>query len=106
MREDKISVISRTRRDILKGRITSKNHHIASVLVQGWPDKIPAIESELTRLAGVESYGSNETGKLILTLEADNDAGLVETMDRIQMAEGVVNVSLVYHHMEEMDDAK
>ncbi len=106
MREDKMSVISRTRRDILKGRITGKNHHIASVLVQGWPDKIPAIESELTRLAGVESHGSGETGKLILTLEADNDAELVETMDRIQMAEGVVNVSLVYHHMEEMDDAK
>jgi len=106
MRDDKISVISRTRRDILKGRITSKNHHIASVLVQAWPDKIPAIESELTRLAGVESHGSSETGKLILTLEAENDAVLVETMDHIQMAEGVVNVSLVYHHMEEMDDTK
>lgn len=106
MREDKISAISRTRRDILKGRITSKNHHIASVLVQAWPNKIPAIESELTRLAGVESHGSSETGKLILTLEAENDAVLVETMDHIQMAEGVVNVSLVYHHIEEMDDAK
>ena len=106
MREDKMSVISRTRRDILKGYIASKNHHIASVIVQGWPDKIPAIESELTRLVGVESHGSSETGKLILTLEAENDAGLVETMDLIQMAEGVVNVSLVYHHMEEMDDAK
>ncbi len=106
MREDKITVISRTRRDILKGRITSKNHHIASVLVQAWPNKIPAIESELTRLAGVESHGSSETGKLILTLEAENDAVLVETMDRIQMADGVVNVSLVYHHMEEIDDAK
>ena len=106
MREDKMSVISRTRRDILKGRITGKNHHIASVLVQGWPDKIPAIESELTRLAGVESHASSETGKLILTLEADNDAELVETMDRIQLAEGVVNVSLVYHHMEEIDDAR
>jgi len=105
MREDKMSVISRTRRDILKGRLTNKNHHIASVLVQGWPDKMPAIESELTTLAGVESHGSNETGKLILTLEAENDAGLVETMGLIQMAEGVVNVSLVYHHMEEMDDA-
>lgn len=105
MREDKMSVISRTRRDILKGRITGKNTHIASVLVQGWPDRIPAIESELTGLAGVESHGSSESGKLILTLEAENDAGLVETMDRIQMAPGVVNVSLVYHHAEEMDDA-
>jgi len=106
MREDKMSVISRTRRDILKGRITSKNHHIASVLVQGWPDKIQAVEAELTRLAGVESHGSSEAGKLILTLEAETDAALVETMDQMQMAEGVVTVSLVYHHMEEMDDAK
>ncbi len=106
MREDKMSVISRTRRDILKGCIASKNHHIASVLVQGWPDKMSAIESELTALAGVESHGSSETGKLIVTLEAESDAGLVETMDLIQMAVGVVNVSLVYHHMEEMDDAK
>ena len=67
---------------------------------------MPAIEAKLTTLAGVESHGSGETGKLILTLEAENDAGLVETMDLIQMAEGVVNVSLVYHHMEEKDDAK
>ena len=106
MREDKMSVISRTRRDILKGRITGKKHHIASVLVQGWPDKIPAIESDLTRLEGVESHGSSEAGKLILTLEAESDAGLVETMDQIQIAEGVVTVSLVYHHAEEMDDAR
>ena len=105
MREDKMSVISRTRRDILKGSLTSKNHHIASVLVQGWPDKMPIIEAELTALSGVESHGSNQNGKLILTLEAENDAGLVETMDHIQMTQGVVNVSLVYHHMEEMDDA-
>ena len=106
MRNDKMSVISRTRRDILKGRIASKNHHIASVVVQGWPDKLPAIETELTSLPGVESHGSSEAGKLVLTLEAENDAGLVETMEYIQMAEGVVNVSLVYHHMEEMDDAR
>jgi len=106
MREDKMSVISRTRRDILKGSLTSKNHHIASVLVQGWPDKMPIIEAELTALSGVESHGSNQNGKLILTLEAENDAGLVATMDHIQRTEGVVNVSLVYHHMEEMDDAK
>ena len=85
--------------------ITGKNHHIASVLVQGWPDKLPDIESDLTRMAGVESHGASDTGKLILTLEAESDAGLVEIMDKIQVAEGVVTVSLVYHHMEEMDDA-
>jgi len=105
MQEDKMSIISRTRRDILKGHITDKTRHIASVLVQGWPDRISAIESELTRIPGVESHGSNDTGKLILTLEAENDAGLVETMSRIEKSQGVVTASLVYHHTEEMDDA-
>ena len=78
MREDKMSVISRTRRDILKGRLTNKNHHIASVLVQGWPEKMPIIEAELTALSGVESHGSNQSGKLILTEHAER-LGYTET---------------------------
>lgn len=106
MREDKMSVISRTRREILKGCVTSKRQHIASVLVQGWPDKIPAIETELTRLVGVESHGFSENGKLILTLEAEDDSDLVELMNRVETADGVVTASLVYHHAEEMDDAQ
>ena len=105
MQKDKMSIISRTRRDILKGRITDRSHHIASVLVQGWPDRITEIERELTGLPGVESYGTNGNGKLILTLEAEDDAGLVATMNRIETAKGVVTASLVYHHAEEMDDA-
>jgi len=105
MQKDKMSVISRTRRDILKGRMSDNSHHIASVLVQGWPDKIPQIENELTALPGVESHGTNGSGKLILTLEAEDDAGLVSIMNRIETAQGVVTASLVYHHTEEMDDA-
>ncbi|MGI9483609.1 MAG: chaperone NapD [Hyphomicrobiales bacterium] len=104
MREDKLSVISRTRREFLKGGAAGKNHHIASLLVQGWPENIAAIKSKLTKLAGVECHGTSETGKLILTLETRDDAALVETMDRIQTENGVVNVSLVYHHMEAMGD--
>ena len=105
MQKDKMSIISRTRRDILKGHIADRSHHIASVLVQGWPDKITEIEHRLTALPGVESHGTNGTGKLILTLEAENDAGLVAIMNRIETAKGVVTASLVYHHAEEMDDA-
>ncbi len=73
--------------------------------MQAWPDRIQAIEADLVAMAGVESHGASETGKLILTLEAESDAALVETMNRIQLADGVVTASLVYHHAEEMDDA-
>ncbi len=104
MLEGKQSIISRSRREFIKGRVGKRNYHIASVLVQAWPEKLAAVESELTHLAGVESHGSNGTGKLIVTVETADDAGLVDTMRRIEMADGVIVASLVYHHMEETGD--
>lgn len=105
MREEKLSVIAPTRRDFLKGHGAGRPGHIASILVQAWPDRMVAIESELTRLTGVESHGSNDTGKLILTVETDDDAGLLETINRIETTDGVITALLVYHQQAEADDA-
>jgi len=104
MLEGKQSIISRSRRDFIKGRAGGRNHHIASVLVQAWPEKLRDVESELTGIAGVESHGSDGTGKLIVTVETADDAGLVDAMGRIEAADGVIIASLVYHHMEETGD--
>ena len=56
------------------------------------------------RLPGVESHGSNDAGKLIVTIEADGDAMLVERITRIETEEGVVAATLVYHHAEALGD--
>ena len=93
-----------TRRDFLKGRIANRNFHIASILVQAWPEKLTAIEARLTQLSGVESHGSNEAGKLILTVETDDDSNLVDTMHSIEAVDGVIVASLVYHQVEAADD--
>jgi len=104
MLEEKQSVIRRTRRSFLKGCTGKRHGHIASVVVQAWPDRLSVIEERLTRADGVECHGSSSAGKLILTIEADDDAGLVTAMSRIESTKGVVTASLVYHHIEEMDD--
>ena len=106
MFEGKQSVISRARRDFLTGQAGKRKGHIASILVQAWPDKIAAVEKFLTGLDGVESHGSGGVGKLIITVETDDDASLVNTINRIETADSVITASLVYHHSEEMDDEK
>jgi len=104
MRDDQMSTTLRSRRDFLTGSSDKHDGHIASVLVQAWPERLPLVESELTRLSGVESHGSNGAGKLIITVETRSDAELLDTINRIETAEGVIAVSLVYHHAEEMGD--
>lgn len=94
----------RTRREFIGGRAETPDEHIASILVQARPERLPAVEAALTRLPGVESHGSNGAGKLILTVETRSDAELMERITRIETAEGVVAASLVYHQVEEPGD--
>lgn len=104
MRDDKTTELRRSRRDFITGRSSKRSDHIASILVQGWPEKLPLVEAELTRMAGVESHGSNGAGKLILTVETGSDAELIARINRIETSEGVISASLIYHHAEEMGD--
>ena len=104
MRDDKASSINRSRRNFLRGRSGERQDHIASILVQGWPERLPQLEAELTRMPGVESHGSNGAGKLILTVETGSDAELIATINRIETSQGVIAASLIYHHAEEMGD--
>ena len=101
MQEGKQSVIARTRRDFLKGRVARQTAHIASLLVQAWPDQLEDVERALGALPGVESHGQAGPGKLIVTVETETDAALVDTIDRIEKYDGVITASLVYHHMDQ-----
>ena len=103
MSEERPTIL-RTRRDLLKARAATSEVHIASILVQAWPEKLPRVEDDLTRLPGVESHGSAGAGKLVLTIETRSDAELVDRINRIAAADGVIAASLVYHHIEETGD--
>ncbi len=52
----------------------------------------------------MESHGPAGAGKLIVTVETENDAALVDAINRIERTEGVITVSLVYHHMDQEAD--
>lgn len=103
MFEKNQSLSSRTRRDFIKGNSGRNTTHIASLLVQAWPRRIDAVERLLIQIPGVDSHGPAGAGKLIVTVDTENDAALVDTIDRIGKTNGVIAASLVYHHMDQED---
>ncbi len=91
-----------SRRTLLGARSKSAGAHIASLLVQAWPDKIDAIGRHLRHIPGIDTHGV-AAGKLIVTVEAESDAQLVQLVGAIEAADGVVAASLVYHQLEDTD---
>ena len=92
-----------SRRALLAGDVSQQSEHIASLLVQMWPDKAETIAHLLDRIPGIETHGISN-GKLIVTVEAASDAQLVELIGAVEAADGVVAASLAYHQIEDFDN--
>jgi len=104
VQDGKQSIISRSRRDFIRGRLGREPLHIASLLIQARPEGMAETEARLAIVPGVELHGSAGQGKLIVTVETESDAGLVAAIDRIQATAGVITVSLVYHQEDATED--
>ena len=90
---------SPSRRDLLKAKFTRST--IASLMVQARPEHIPALTPELNAISGVEVHASSAAGRMVVTVEADDDQHLLDLITAIQMTERVINACLVYHQVED-----
>jgi nitrate reductase NapD len=75
-------------------------HHISSLVVHGLPDRIPSIVEGLASIEGAEIHGGVSSGKLIVTLETSTEYEIVERTNAIQLLDGVLAATLVFHHFE------
>ena len=75
--------------------------HIASLMVQARPRHMAQLTPVLTAIPGVEVHGSNDQGRMIVTVEADDDGHFMHIISRIEGTENVVMASLVYHQIED-----
>jgi periplasmic nitrate reductase NapD len=101
--------IDRERRAFLLGRATAAGgaqspaeHHISSLVVHAMPDTLDHVSAELTALPGIEIHAQDPSGKLILTLETDHEAVIVEHINAIYGIRGVLSAALVFHHIEQI----
>jgi len=76
--------------------------HISSLLITARPTLLDSVRAALLANPIVEIAHSDPVGKIIVTLETDDESHIVQTLTDIQLVDGVVNASLVFH---QIDDA-
>jgi nitrate reductase NapD len=71
--------------------------NICSVIVYAKPEMAGVVQSSLEEFTGVEVHGGVEEGKLVVTLEGD-DNDLADTMHKFNDVTGVINTTMIYHY--------
>ncbi|MBI5793429.1 MAG: chaperone NapD [Rhodocyclales bacterium] len=74
--------------------------NISSAIVHARPGALSIVEAGLAALVGVEVHAISPEGKLIVTIETDDDSGNVATYERIGQLDGVMSAAMVYHQTE------
>ena len=74
--------------------------HISSFVVRCLPERLQQVMAAVGALHGVEIHANDPCGKFVALLELDSEKALIETITTIELMKGVVNTSMVYHHVE------
>jgi len=74
--------------------------NISSVIVIPHPDHIEAVRVRLQEVDGVQLHAVSPEGKMIVTVEADDDRTTTGTYEYIGQLDGVLSASMVYHQKE------
>jgi len=78
----------------------TQEYHITSLVIHADPGHIGQVSADISRLSGTEIHASTQEGKLVVTIEADNQQAVLEQVETINRLPGVLSSSLVYHQVE------
>lgn len=77
--------------------------HISSLVVLHRPESA-AIVREFTATHEALEIAAEGDCRCVLLCETDNQRAIVDHIDALTLLPGVINVSLVYHHVEPADE--
>lgn len=75
----------------------SKPIHISSIVVTADPDRLDVVEPAILAFDMADIAMRGPGGKLIVTLETEDENSMVGALTDIQLMPGVVSAALVYH---------
>jgi len=78
--------------------------HISSLVVHSRPEHARAVADHLRGMDGVGVCGGTAAGKIIVTLETATEGEVVERLNTIQLLDGVLAATLVFHHFEPLQE--
>ena len=80
--------------------------NISSLVVIPHPDGVERVRAALMSLPGVEVAGVSAEGRIVATLEADDDRATTGLYEHISGLDGVLSVAMVYHQSENEPDVE
>ena len=78
---------------------------ICGVLVHLHPDKYRQAAQQMLKIQGLEIHACTDEGKQVVTIETDNYDDTGDKLSRLQLIEGVLSVSLIYQHSEDLQES-
>lgn len=77
------------------------SYHISSLVVRAHPEALSSVIDGIDALDGSEVFRSDELGRIVVVLDTRDQAEIAEILRTIENLPGVLNASLIYHHVEE-----
>ncbi len=74
--------------------------NISSAIVHARPGHAQAVQAGLAEMTGVEVHAVSPEGKIIVTIETEDDGSNVAAYERIGALDGVMSSAMVYHQTE------
>lgn len=87
-------------------RLTSESHplNISSAIVYARPGTDAVLRERLTQVQGVEVHAASEDGKIIVTIEAENDRAAIDVYEALGRIDDVLNVAMIFQQTESHPD--
>lgn len=78
--------------------------NISSAIVYARPGTDQVLREQLPQLPGVEVHAASEDGKIIVTIEADNDRAAIDVYEAIGRMDDVLNIAMIFQQTESHPD--
>lgn len=74
--------------------------NICGLLVHARLRDITQVKDRLLQYNGVEVHSVTEDGRLVVTIDNDDQYDLIQTINAINSVDGVISAAMVYQHHE------
>jgi len=74
--------------------------NISGIVVHAHPGKLETVRALLEAIPGVEIHAAGQDGKMVVTIEKNNDRETADIFEEIGKVPGVLSTAMVYHHFE------
>jgi nitrate reductase NapAB chaperone NapD len=71
------------------------------MVVQCLPEKLAATAAALESIPNLDVPERDERGKMVVVIEAQGEAKLMECITQIETTPGVISANLVYHQIDD-----